>query len=125
VPVSPKRGAFARLRGEQDPARGRAAPGGAVDLAPISDYYACYVYQDRDALGWLLGRRLVESFTTALNPQDPYSVQAALAACVYRDQGPDTDEAVVLTYSIDVYEVDTDGMVGDSLVTDFRFSPWL
>jgi len=125
MPVSPKRGAWARWRGRDFDPRGQAAPGAvAVLSSDPSAFYVCYVWRDRDVLGWLLGRKLVESFVTALNPDDPYSVQAVLAACVWRDAGPDADADRVLAYSIDVYDADG-AEAGNQRVRDFRYSPYL
>jgi hypothetical protein len=109
---------WARLRGE--PESGPVMTGDWPGAPDATALYHCVIWRERP-LGWLLGRKMVEQFVTALDPGDGDSLQHALAAAVYRDAGADADQAVLLTYSLDVH----DRATGDLIVDGYRYTTWL
>jgi hypothetical protein len=74
--------------------------------------YSCTVWRDRN---FLLGPKMVEQFVTALDLQDPSSLQHALVAAARRKQG---DYADLMQYRLVVH-------VPGQPDVDYRYSAWL
>jgi hypothetical protein len=81
------------------------------DSEQAAGVYTCIVYRDRA----VRAKRLVEQFTTELDPRDPRSLQATLAAAIRRDRGDGADP-----YSMDVL-----GQDGYLVVENYRPTQWL
>jgi hypothetical protein len=76
--------------------------------------YSCTLWRDRNAL---LGPKQVEVFDTALDLEDPASLQHALVAAVHRHRGQYAD---MTPYSLQVR------IPGESdAILDYRHTPWL
>jgi len=80
----------------------------------MTNVYSCTVWRDRRRP---FAAKLVEQFETALDPDDPRSLQHALAAAASRDRGNRADLA---TYSLQVCERD-----GKEVIKNYRHTAWL
>jgi hypothetical protein len=72
------------------------------------------VWRDR---GWPFGPKAVRTGTTALDPDDPRSLNDAIADAAWHDRG---DDAHMGVYRMNVFALD-----GTSIIWSYRWSEWL
>lgn len=78
--------------------------------------HTCVLWRDPPGRTWLRSPKRVEEFETALDLDDPRSLQAALECGAYRDRG---EGAPLVLYDLRVYEPGS-----DEPVVRYRHNLW-
>jgi hypothetical protein len=85
-------------------------------MQPRDDVYHCELWRDPGAFRRLRSTVFVESFDTALDLNDPLSLEHALAAAAHRDRS-DPD--------LELYRLDVSELGSPEAILMYRHTPWV